>query len=252
MFDISTSYILILVVFAFAGVLHGLTGIGITLIATTALATIYPLSQALILAVLPCLVINAVVFLNGGNIIYYIKKYWLLAVMSFIGSLIGTKLLFIIDQNWLLIGLATIILFYVATQWLGKSIRLPNNTISLITSGTLAGVAGGATNAMSPILIMYLLSATEGQENVKIELVKASNFCYLVGKIAQFIMLWQAIIVLPKSEFTLIGWATIASLLCLYIGFYFRQKIPQKMFKNLILLILLVLGIKALFKGLGI
>ena len=172
--------------------------------------------------------------------------------MSFIGSLIGTKLLFIIDQNWLLIGLATIILFYVATQWLGKSIRLPNNTISLITSGTLAGVAGGATNAMSPILIMYLLSATEGQENAKIELVKASNFCYLVGKIAQFIMLWQAIIVLPKSEFTLIGWATIASLLCLYIGFYFRQKIPQKMFKNLILLILLVLGIKALFKGLGI
>ena len=85
----------ILAIFALAGVLHGLTGIGITLVATAALTTIYPLSHALVLAVLPCLLINGVVFFQGKQPLFYIKKYGWLALMSFIGSLIGTKLVFI-------------------------------------------------------------------------------------------------------------------------------------------------------------
>ncbi len=252
MFDFTFSQIVILAIFAFAGVLHGLTGIGITLIATTALASIYPLSQALVLALLPSLIINAIVFFNGGRLGFYIKKYWLLALVSFIGSLFGTKLLFIISQNILLVSLGIVILSYVCLQWFGKSIRFANTRKNLIICGLASGIVGGATNAMSPILMMYLLSATDGQDNAKTEMIKASNFCYLVGKIAQLLVLWQAIITLPKVELNLIFWLSIISLLCLYVGFYFREKISATLFKQLILIILLILGVKVLLKGFGI
>ena len=51
------------------------------------------------------------------------------------------------------------------------------------------------------------------------------------------------------TELGVIGVATLLSLLCLYIGFYFRHKISQKMFKNMTLVILLLLGLNALFKA---
>ena len=184
------SMLMIPAIFAIASMFHGLTGIGVTLIATTALANFYPMSHVLLLTVAPCLVINLVVFLEGGNIGYYLKKYWLLVFTSFVGSLIGTKLVFLIAPHYLLIGLGLLIVGYVLTQFLasqtGKNIRLPNNQPSLIFSGLVAGV---------------------------------------------------------------IGVATLLSLLCLYIGFYFRHKISQKMFKNMTLVILLLLGVNALFKA---
>lgn len=247
------SHLAILAVFAIASVFHGLTGIGVTLIATTALASFYPMSHVLVLTVLPCLLINLVVFLEGGHLSYYLKKYWLLALTSFVGSLVGTKLVFIIAPQHLLLGLGTLIVAYVLMQFLasqtGNTMRLPNNAVSLVASGLVAGVLGGATNAMSPLLVMYLLPVTEQSQNPKLELIKASNLCYLVGKIAQLLVLWQAVTVLPIAERTVIGLASGLSVLCLYLGFYFRHKISQTMFKNLTLSILLVLGISALVKS---
>ena len=231
-----TAFTLIILTFIIASIFHGLTGIGVTLIATTALASSYPMSHVLVLTVIPCLLINLVVFLDGGRIVYYLKKYWLLVLTSFVGSFIGTKLVFIIASHHLLIALGLLIVGYVAMQFVamsvGKNFNLPNTTPSLVISGTIAGVLGGATNAMSPLLVMYLLSATEYTDDPKTELIKASNLCYVVGKIAQLIVLWQALTALPKNDWLMIGVASVASVMFLYLGFYFRDKISQAMFKK--------------------
>lgn len=56
--DVMLSMLMIPAIFAIASMFHGLTGIGVTLIATTALASFYPMSHVLLLTVIPCLVIN--------------------------------------------------------------------------------------------------------------------------------------------------------------------------------------------------
>ena len=71
----------------------------------------------------------------------------------------------------------------------------------------------------------------------------------MVGKIAQLIVLWESVTALPTADLSVIGFSTLLALLCLYIGFYFRHKISQKMFNNMTLVILLLLGINALFKA---
>ncbi len=211
------------------------------------------MSQVILLTVIPCLVINLVVFLEGGQVSYYLKKYWLLALTSFMGSFLGAKLLFIIAQHYLLIALGLLIIGYVLMtfvgSYFGKNFQLPNTQPSLIISGTVAGVLGGATNAMSPLLIMYLLSATQGQANAKAELIKSSNLCYVVGKVAQFIALYPLFVDMPKNDWGVLGLVTLVSLGCLYVGFYFRNKLPQAVFRQLVLMILLVLGIKSLING---
>ncbi|STY88004.1 Uncharacterised protein [Moraxella ovis] len=102
------AFALIILTFIIASIFHGLTGIGVTP-TTTALASSYPMSHVLVLTVIPCLIVNLVVFLDGGRIVYYLKKYWLLVLTSFVGSFIGTKLVFIIASHHLLVALGLLL-----------------------------------------------------------------------------------------------------------------------------------------------
>ena len=163
----STQTLLLFAIFALASLLHGISGLGVTLVTTTALASIYPLPHAIILVIFPSLLLNAMTWLAGGgrtvwqNFIYYGRRYWLLALTSLLGSMLGAKLLLWIDSAYILLVLAAVIGFYVVSSLLGKQIRLPNTKPVLIIVGLSAGIIGGATNAMSTILMMYLLSASD-------------------------------------------------------------------------------------------
>lgn len=151
---------------------------------TTALASIYPLPHAIVLVIFPSLLLNAMTWLNGGgrsiwqNFSYYGRRYWLLALTSLLGSILGAKLLLWVDSAYILLVLAVVIGFYVISALLGKQLRLPNTKPVLIMVGFSAGVIGGATNAMSTILMMYLLSAS----NDKNTIAKVGNMCYFLGK----------------------------------------------------------------------
>ena len=75
--DESTQTLLLVAVFALASLLHGISGLGATLVTTTALASIYPLQHAIVLVIFPSLVVNVMTWLAGGgrtiwqNFIYY-------------------------------------------------------------------------------------------------------------------------------------------------------------------------------------
>ena len=246
-----TSPIVLAIIFIAASLLHGISGLGVTLVTTTALASIYPLKHAIILIIFPSAMLNAMTWLMGGgrsigqNFSYYLKHYWLLALMSLIGSLIGVKLLLWVEPSYILLLLGSVIAFYVGSAALGKQIRLPATTPVLIATGLVAGIIGGSTNAMSTILLMYLLSATDDKNTI----AKVGNMCYLLGKLAQIIILWDQIIGLPRSDWQLIGFLTAASMISLVIGIGLRQYLSQARFRQLVLVILTVLGLRVIWQG---
>ena len=247
----STQTLLLIAIFALASLLHGISGLGVTLVTTTALASIYPLPHAIVLVIFPSLLLNAMTWLAGGgrsiwhNFIYYGRRYWLLALTSLLGSILGAKLLLWVDSAYILLVLAAVIGFYVISALLGKQIRLPDTKPVLIIVGFSAGVIGGATNAMSTILMMYLLSAS----NDKNTIAKVGNMCYFLGKIAQIIVLREHIMALSGSEWQLITLLSVLSIAALLVGIRLRRYLPQARFRQLILLILTVLGIRVGWQG---
>ena len=247
----STQTLLLIAVFALASLLHGISGLGVTLVTTTALASMYPLPHAIVLVIFPSLLLNAMTWLAGGgrtiwqNFIYYGRRYWLLALTSLLGSLLGAKLLLWVDSAYILLVLAAVIGFYVISSLLGKQIRLPNTKPVLIMVGLSAGIIGGATNAMSTILMMYLLSASEDKNTI----AKVGNMCYFLGKIAQIIILREPIMALSGGEWQLIILLSILSIVMLLIGIRLRRYLPQARFRQLILLILTVLGVRIGWQG---
>lgn len=249
----SAQTLMLLAIFAVASLLHGISGIGVTLVTTTALASIYPLPQAIILVIFPSLLLNALTWLAGGgrslwqNFTYYGRHYWLLAVTSLLGSLLGATLLLWIDSAYILLLLAVVIGYYVISSLLGKPIRLPNTKPVLMMVGFCAGIIGGSTNAMSSILLMYLLSATDDKNTV----AKVGNMCYFLGKVAQIIVLHQPIMALSSDEWQLIALLCIVSVVALFIGICWRRYLPQARFRQLILLILSVLGLRVGWQGIA-
>lgn len=246
-----TQTLLLIVIFALASLLHGISGLGVTLVTTTALASMYPLPHAIVLVIFPSLLLNAMTWLAGGgrtiwqNFIYYGRRYWLLALTSLLGSMLGAKLLLWIDSAYILLMLAAVIGFFVISSVLGKQIRLPNTKPVLIMVGLSAGIIGGATNAMSTILMMYLLSASDDKNTI----AKVGNMCYFLGKIAQIIVLREPIMALSSGEWQLITFLTVLSVVALLVGIRLRRYLPQARFRQLILWILTVLGVRVGWQG---
>ncbi|WP_367109738.1 sulfite exporter TauE/SafE family protein [uncultured Psychrobacter sp.] len=247
----STQTLIILAVFVVASLLHGISGLGITLVTTTALASIYPLPYAIVLVIFPSLLLNLMTWLSGGgrtlwqNFTYYGKRYWLLALTSLLGSMVGAQLLLWVDSAYILLVLAAVIAYFVISSLLGKQIRLPDTKPVLIMIGLSAGIIGGATNAMSTILMMYLLSASDDKNTI----AKVGNMCYFLGKIAQIIVLREPIMALSTSEWQLIALLSILSVVVLLVGIRLRRYLSQHRFRQLVLGILAVLGLRVGWQG---
>ncbi|WP_367111959.1 sulfite exporter TauE/SafE family protein [uncultured Psychrobacter sp.] len=247
----STQTLIILAVFVVASLLHGISGLGITLVTTTALASIYPLPYAIVLVIFPSLLLNLMTWLSGGgrtlwqNFTYYGKRYWLLALTSLLGSIVGAQLLLWVDSAYILLVLAAVIAYFVISSLLGKQIRLPDTKPVLIMIGLSAGIIGGATNAMSTILMMYLLSASDDKNTI----AKVGNMCYFLGKIAQIIVLREPIMTLSTSEWQLIALLSILSVVVLLVGIRLRRYLSQHRFRQLVLGILAVLGLRVGWQG---
>ncbi|MCB9079174.1 MAG: sulfite exporter TauE/SafE family protein [Anaerolineaceae bacterium] len=225
--------------FALAAAIHGAFGIGFPMITTSVMSIFIGIQNAIILTLWPALGVNLLLVFNGLPVGQIIKRYWLLALVALMGSLIGVYLLFMIPQTFLQLFLSLLILYYVYTQFRGYTLRLSADNMALaIGFGLLAGVVGGATNTMAPILLIYLFSVTEDKN----EMAQGTNLCFLLGKVAQAVVIYRQPVAETLNNVLLIGLIVI-TIGAMYGGIFIRQKVPTQLFRKLILWVLLILAI---------
>ncbi len=227
-----------------AALLHGITGIGITLIPTAVLAMRMDMTAAVTLTLLPMLLINLLSITIGGPVWPVLRRYSLLAVTSVAGSLIGVQLLLWLPSSWLKLALAALIGAYVLMAWRQIRLTLPHHPLFTALFGLAGGVVGGATNAMSSVLLMYLLARSENKN----EIAQAGNLCFALSKLVQLLVLWpllrQAAIPLP-----LLLWPSLAAAIALVAGIWLRRRIPFAHFRQLSLLILSLLALMMVWQS---
>ena len=137
------------------------------------------------------------------------------------------------------------ILWYVLDQFRSQPLRIQASLKNMLLFGLLAGVIGGATNAMAPFLMMYLLST----EHSKTEIVLISNLNFAVSKLIQLLLLYPVMLQFKSEQWSLLGLLTVVSLLGVWAGGHLRAHISQQKFRWLILSLLAVLGGSALWQA---
>lgn len=240
-----------LLICVLAAVLHGLSGFGFPMISTAALSLVYPLSTAVAMVIIPCILMNLSMLKTAQQNSFiktlkdYLTRYWLLIGASLIGSLIGVNLLIKVPEGYLKIMLGIVMLLYVIDQFRHKPLQISASLQNMLLFGLLAGIVGGATNAMAPFLMMYLLS-TRHQKN---EIVIISNLSFLASKLVQLILLYPSLLNFNQAQIWLLATVTILSLIFVYLGAKIRNRLSQQKFKFIIFIILTVLGLNALWQG---
>ncbi|MCO8097987.1 sulfite exporter TauE/SafE family protein [Acinetobacter lwoffii] len=239
---------------AVAALLHGLSGFGFPMMSTAVLSSAYPLSIAVTLVILPCLLLN-LIMLNAdpahsllNSIGYYIKRYWPLMLSSLIGSVLGVKLLLWLNEAYLKLLLGLVIVFYVLDQLRARPLQVSPHISSMLCFGLLAGIIGGATNAMAPFLMMYLMSC----QLSKTAIVIISNLNFIAGKLIQLVLLFPILITLETHQQHILIGISLFALAGVWIGGKIRHRLSQQHFKWIVLALLLGLGLYALWQSAGL
>lgn len=246
--------ILVVALLMFGAMLHGITGLGFTILSTMSVAIIFPLPSAILLVALPNFFINLMTLLPSKtdtqqeSLVFLAKKFWLLITSSIVGGLIGVALLKTLPLGWMYLLLSSATLFYVVHTFLGHrkeqfftQKNAYKSQLSMIFFGVLSGIVGGATNAMSSILMMYLLAVSDN----KTEIIKTSNVCFLLAKVVQVALLMDELSELDTKALWSLPVVTLLSIVALFAGIKMRENISIELFKKIVLIILMILSLRS-------
>ena len=232
--------IFIAVVFLLAAFIHGSIGFGFPMVATPLLALSTDIQTAIVLTLIPTLLVNLISIISEGNILVAARRHFSLALLAMLGSAVGTQILLTVNSDIFKGLLGVVIIIYL----LAEKIKLKLSWIreqpkfSKFTFGLSAGIIGGLTNVMAPVLIIYSLESKYS----KSETVQASNLCFLLGKIIQ-IFLFIINGKFSLNEFSTSSAMFIVTSIALYGGIAVRNKIKGKVYKKILRLLLFILAI---------
>ena len=246
LFQFSAEIILLTAaIFLFAAFVHGSIGFGFPMVATPLLALFTDLQTAIVLTLLPTTLINVTSIASEGRFSLAVRRHLPLALFAMAGSAIGTQILIVTNSELFKVLLAAAILGYLLID----KFRVPlpwvetRPAMSRAAFGVSAGILGGLTNVMAPILIIYSLEA----KLEKADIVQSANFCFLLGKIIQLLMFTLSGN-FSISHLTVSSLMIVVVLLALYAGFKIKRRLPQERYRKALRVFLLVLALNLFFQ----
>jgi uncharacterized membrane protein YfcA len=226
-------------IFCLAAFLHGSIGFGFPMVATPLLALFTDIQTAIVLTFIPTLLVNLISIVSEGNILIAARRHLSLALFAMLGSAVGTQIMLSVNSDIFkgLLGIVIIIYLLVEKTKLKLSWIWLYPRLSKLTFGISAGMVGGLTNVMAPVLIIYSLES----KHSKSEIVQASNLCFLFGKIIQILLFTL------NNKFTLNELSTstvmlIVSSIGLYVGISLKKNINERVYRKIIRALLFTLA----------
>ncbi|GAA5444402.1 hypothetical protein Misp06_02588 [Microbulbifer sp. NBRC 101763] len=214
-----------------AGLFHGALGFGFPMLSTPILALVYDLKTAVILTMVPSLLVIVSSLYKCRSFQIDLSKYSLVILLVSLGSLSGAWLLTWVNPDILKLLLAGSILIYLFSGVLRKYLSALSKRPQFfaVLMGLLAGLIGGATNAIAPLLMIYLLEMTKS----KLEIIFVSNICFFIGKLMQLAIL-SLYLTYNEFEFIPLSIITIAAYLGLVVGFRLQTRIDSDRYRSMI------------------
>ncbi|CAG2142396.1 hypothetical protein LMG26411_02205 [Cupriavidus numazuensis] len=219
----------------------GVTGMGLPTVAMGVLGAIMsPLTAAAILIV-PSFVTNVWQMLAGRGTLRLMRRLWAMMLCIVLGTLMGTRLLVIVDPVWAgrVLGLALIA--YAAYALFLPALSVPERLESWLSPviGMVTGVLTGVTGIFTIPAVPYVQSLGLQKD----ELVQALGLSFTVSTVALAGgLLAQDAFRLDQLGLSLL--AVIPALAGMWLGSIVRQKISPQTFRRGFLIFLIILGLE--------
>jgi hypothetical protein len=232
---------LLFATFLGAGVVKGVTGMGLPTVAIGLLgAVMSPLTAAGIL-IIPSFVTNVWQMLVGPDKFRLMRRLWVMMLCIVISTVLGTRLLVVVDPVWSGRTLGIALIAYAAYALFSPTISIPERVEPWLSPiiGIVTGVVTGATGVFVIPAVPYLQSLGLRKD----ELVQALGLSFTVSTVALAGgLLAHGAFRLDQLGLSLL--AVIPALAGMWLGWIVRQKISPKTFRRCFLLFFIILGLE--------
>ncbi|MFT5720139.1 MAG: putative membrane protein YfcA [Motiliproteus sp.] len=232
--------VLVMTTLALAGVVKGTVGVGFPVVAMSMLTVFLDPKEAIGLVALPVLATNAWQAFKGRNHAVVLIRFWPVIVTILLGTWAGSFAVAEVDADVLLAVIGIVAVMFSIISFLHPTLAISNKSEKWVgpLTGMSAGVMGGLTTVHGPPIIMYLTALGLKKD----EFVSTIGLIWFCGSIPMVLTYAYKGILGPAEA----AWSSVALIPIfagLFLGEKIRVKIDQKLFKNVLILVLLVLGL---------
>jgi uncharacterized protein len=223
-----------------AGVVKGTTGVGYASCALPLLVAALGLKTAIGVVVIPAMLSNFVLMLNTGRLPETLRRFWPLYAATLPGIAIGTSTLVWIDPAIAtqLLGILTVLYTLVAltrpTPGLASGLERALQVPVGFFNGIFTGLTGSQMMPLLPYMLALKLDADRFVQANNVAVTLASAFLAMT-LLASGMMTWHAL------ELSFAG--IVPAVVGVELGTRVRRLIPAAVFRIIILVLLLAMGI---------
>ena len=235
-----TADLLIIVVgLAFAGFAKGTTGMGLPLVATPILAGVFGPKAAVVIVTIPIFVANSLLLIQGWRRLDVLRGIAPIVAASAIGTMIGVNLLALLDQRTfaILISIMVVIFLTRGDRLVGDDPGATRARVIGPLIGFVGGVLQGTTSIASPLIGSFFHARKMDRHDYVIVLAAIFELNALIQLVG------YSLLGLYTPNIVAIGLlGLVPTLIALMVGIYFRGRLDQRRFRQLIV-VLLVLSV---------
>jgi uncharacterized protein len=242
MIDFSSSHVLIIaVVFFLAGIVKGVTGMGLPTVAMGVLGAVMPPVTAASLLIVPSFVTNIWQLFTGPSFVALVSRLWLMMLGIVVGTVAGSWLLTSANTELTTIGLGAALALYGGFSLLGRPLSVPSGMERRLSPviGLTTGVITGGTGVFVIPAVPYLQALGLSKD----DLIQALGLSFTISTIALAMGLARGGAFRVES----IAASTLAiapALLGMWFGQSVRQRISAAAFRRWFLICLVLLGLE--------
>ena len=223
------------------GAVKGIAGIGIPLVSLSLLSLFLPLSDAVALLPVPMVAANLWQSFAGSHFVPTLRRFWPLLLAMFAGTVTGAHVLTGLDQSSLNLVVGIFVVLFCLSGYVNPEMRVPPRLErgAGVVAGGLGGFMGGLSALFGPPLILYLASLRLDRETF----VGVISSIYLCCSIT-LVLVFGSVGVMSRGQFVESSIACAPLLLGVWAGQRLRGRIREAVFRKLLLVLLLGVGVR--------
>lgn len=237
--------IVALLAYLIAGLVKGTTGLGFSTACLPFLVMAVGLKSALPLVIVPSLVSNLTVMRGAGHFRETVSRFWPLYLLLVPGIVAGLMVLDHVDGVTAAGALGGVLCVYAGYALMSPQVHLPDRWERRLAPpvGFLTGMVNGVTGTQVMPLLPYMLARPLDPNR----LVQAINCSFTLSSFAMAAGLSMlSLFALDQLWLSLAG--VVPALAGVKIGTVLRRKLDPAVFRTLVLLVLLALGVAMIWR----
>lgn len=236
-------FFLSLLTFTFlgAGLVKGVTGMGLPTVAMGLLGTVMPPAEAAVMLVAPSFVTNIWQLLAGPTTTKLLYRLRPMMLSIVVGTVLGSALLVRVDPLWSGFGLGTALMIYAAYALLSPALSVPPRLERWLSP--IIGLVTGAITGATGVFVMPAVPFLQALRLDRDELVQALGISFTVSTVA----LALGLVTHRAFQLEQLGQSAITiipALVGMWLGQAVRVRISPKLFRQCFLLVLALLGLE--------